>query len=122
MAGADVDVDPGGDAQPTAPLDAGLGREVLALGALDGRLGQHRVTEEPAAARSDTAEAPAEVEHPREAQVVTGTPGDPRDVTPAGLVEGDRVGPRFADPGRRLLDHRRVGDLAVAAGQTGQAE
>jgi hypothetical protein len=53
--GAHVDVDSGGDAQPAAPLDPCLCLEVLAVGAHDRCLGQHRVTEESAAARSNTA-------------------------------------------------------------------
>src|SRR5829696_74509 len=55
VGGAHVDVDSGGDAQPAAPLDAGLCLEVLAVGALDGCLGEQRVTVESAAARSNAA-------------------------------------------------------------------
>ena len=55
VGGAHVDVHSGGDAQPPAPLDAGLCLELLAIGALDGCLGEHRVTEESAAAGSNAA-------------------------------------------------------------------
>jgi hypothetical protein len=67
--------DSGGHAQPPAPLDAGLCLECSAVGALDGCRGEHRLTEESAAARSNAAEALAAVNHPREAQVVTRPPG-----------------------------------------------
>ena len=55
---------------------------------------------------SDAGEGPAAVDHPREAQVVAGPPGDQRDVAPARLAEGDRVGARLTDPGHRLLPPR----------------
>jgi hypothetical protein len=55
VGGAHVNVDSGGDAHPAAPLDAGLCLEVLAVGAHDGCLGEHRVTEESPAARSNAA-------------------------------------------------------------------
>jgi hypothetical protein len=54
VGGAHVDVDSGGHAQPPAPLDACLCLEVLAVGTLDG-CGEHRLTEESAAARSNAA-------------------------------------------------------------------
>jgi hypothetical protein len=85
--GAHVDADAGGDAQPPTPLDAGLRREVVAVGALDGRLCQHGVTEESAAARPDARKRLARGRHAREAQVVIRPPGDPSDVAAAGLVE-----------------------------------
>jgi hypothetical protein len=75
VGGAHVDVDSRGDAQPPAPLDAGLCLEVLAVGPLDGCRGEHRLTEESAATGSNAAEALAAVNHPREAQVVTRPPG-----------------------------------------------
>src|SRR4051812_16482805 len=55
VGGADVGVDWGADAEPPAPLDAGLCLEVVVVAALDGCLGEHRVTEESAAARLDAA-------------------------------------------------------------------
>jgi hypothetical protein len=55
VGGAHVDVGAGGDAQPPAPLDAGLSLEVLAVGAHNGCLGEHCVTEQSAAARSNAA-------------------------------------------------------------------
>ena len=87
VCGAHLDADSGADTQPLALLGAGLCLERLALRALDGCLGQHGVTEESTAARFDAGQRLAVVDHPREAQVITGLPGDPRDVTAAGLVE-----------------------------------
>ena len=52
VGGAHVDVDSCGDAQPPAPLDAGLCREVLGVGPLDGGLGEQSVTKQSAAAWS----------------------------------------------------------------------
>jgi hypothetical protein len=66
VGGAHVDLDSGGHAQPAAPLDAGLRLECLAVAALDGCRGEHRLTEESAAARSNAAEALAAVDHPLE--------------------------------------------------------
>jgi len=122
VGGADVDLDAGCDAQPPAPLGAGLRLEVSAVGAFDGCLGQHRVAEEPAAARSDAAQSLAAIDHAREAQVVPGPPGDAGDVSSARLVERDRVRVRIANPRHGLLHHGGVRRLAVAAGQTGQAQ
>ena len=122
VGGAHVDADSGADAQPPAPLAPGLRLEVVAVGALDRRLGEHRVTEGAAAARSDAGEGLARDGHRREAQVVARPPGDPSDVTAAGLVERHRVRVRGADPRRRHLHAGRVGHLAVAAGEPGQAQ
>jgi hypothetical protein len=122
VGGAHVDVDAGRDAQPAAPLDAGLCREVLVVGARDARLREHRVAEQPATARVHAAERHTAVDHPREAQVVAGPPRDQRDVALARLVERDRVRAGCTHPGQCLLDHRRVRRPAVAAGQAGQAQ
>ena len=103
MGGAHLDADSGADTQPLALLGTGLRLEGMAHGALDGRPGEDRVTEQSAAARSDAGEGLAVVDDVREAHVVTGPPGDPRDVTAARLVEGDRVRVRLADPGDCLL-------------------
>ena len=94
----------------------------MAVGALDGCPGEHRVTEQSPATRSDAGKRLAVVDDAREAHVVTGPPGDQRDVTAAGLVEGDRVRVRFTDPCDCLLHHPRIAHLGVAAGQTGEAQ
>ena len=73
---AHVDAGSRGDAQPPAPLAACLRLEVVAVAALDGRLGEHRVTEAPAAARPDTGKGLARDGHRREAQVIARPPGD----------------------------------------------
>src|SRR6185436_8977857 len=99
------------------PLDAGLRRKVVAVAALDGRLGEHRVTEASAAARSDARKGLARNGHRREAQVIAGPSGDLSDVTLAGLIERHRVRTRTEDPRHRLLDPGRVGHPAVAAGE-----
>src|SRR5215207_9006135 len=96
--------------------------EVVVGGALDGCPGEHRVTEESAAARLDAVQRLPEVDHPREPQVVSGPPGDLRDVASAGLVHGDRVRAGLTDPGYCLVDYGWICRLAVAAGQTGQAQ
>ena len=54
--------------------------------------------------------------------MVTGLPGDRRDVTAAGLVEGDRVRVRCTNPGHRLLYPCRVVHPSVATAQSGKAE
>ena len=120
--GADVDVARGRHAQPSPPLEAGLGLEGLVVGALDRRLGEHGVAEEPAAARAHALEELAAVGDLREARVVAGPAGDQRDVALARLVDRHRVGARLPDPGRRLVHHGRVGRLAVAPGQAGEAQ
>jgi hypothetical protein len=71
---AHVNADSGANTQPPAPLRAGLCLESLAVGALDGCLGEHRVTEESAAAWSDAGQGLAVVDHLRESQVVAGSP------------------------------------------------
>ena len=58
VGGAHVDVHPGGDAQPPAPLDAGLCLEVLVVGGLNGCLGQYRVTEERSPGRTQRRRSP----------------------------------------------------------------
>src|SRR3954447_9591874 len=63
VGGADVDVAPGGDTQPPAPLDPRLGHEGTSVGAPDGGLGEHRVTEAPASAGSDAEQRPAAIWH-----------------------------------------------------------
>ena len=116
--GAHVDAHSRADAQPDAPLGAGLRLERPALGAPDGCLRQHRVPEEPAPARADARERPAVVDHPREAPVITRPPRDQCDVRSAGLAQGDRVGMRLTDPGHRVLESRRIIDLPIAAADT----
>jgi hypothetical protein len=108
-------------ASQARPVDAGLCIEVVVVGALDGCPGQHRVTEEPAAARSDAGQGPAVIDHPREARLVTGPPGDQRDVIPSRLAAGDRVRASVTDPGHRLRQHGRICHLGVAAGQAREA-
>ena len=118
VGGAHVDAGAGGHAQPPAPLDVLLRIEVVCFGARDGRRAQHRVAEETAAARPDAGQRHAEVDHPREAQVVPRAPRDLSCVPAARLVERDRIGPRIADPRGCLVHHGRV----VATRQPGQAE
>src|SRR5581483_11009023 len=122
VSGTHLDAKAGADAQPLAPLRARLGLERSTLAALDGCLGEHRVTEEPAAARENTRQGLAVVDHPREAQVVAGLPRDPGDVTAAGLVDGDGGWMSLTDTDHRVLDARRVIHLGIAAGDTGQAQ
>ena len=103
MSGAHVNPDSGVNTQPLTLLGPGLCLESVAVGAPDGRLGEHRVTKESAAARFDARERLAVVDHPREPHVVTGPPGDQRDITATGLVEGDRVGVCLTDPRDGLI-------------------
>ena len=53
VGGAHLDADSATHTQPLAPFGAGLCLERLAVGDLDGCLGEDRVTEQSAAARSD---------------------------------------------------------------------
>ena len=54
--------------------------------------------------------------------MVPGPPGDQRDVTPAGLVEGDRVRLRFTDQGHRLLRRDVEVEPEVVVVVVGRAE
>ena len=122
MGGTHVEADAGAHAQPPALLRTGLRLERMALGAFDGCLREHRVTEESASTRTNAGKPFAAVDHYRETRVVTQTPRDQPDVAAASLIESDSVRMHLADPGNRLLDHCRVLHLRITAGYTRQAQ
>jgi hypothetical protein len=94
----------------------------MAVAVHDGGPGEDRVAEAPAAARPDAAQRAGGGAHRREAQVVAGLTRDPRDVAAAGLVDGDRVRARGADPGGGVVHAGRIGHPAEAAGEARQAQ
>src|SRR5436305_15080412 len=89
VGGAPIDPASSADAEPLAPLGAGLCGERLAFRALDSCLGEHGVTEETTAARVDAGQRFAVIDHSGKARAVTDAPSDQQNVTAADLVEGN---------------------------------